>query len=400
MPVSMRLLSTAFVAASAWMTLTGAALVPAEFHALHIFRPDTQGGDPQVLIQASDGNLYGCTHGGGEVGGGTLFRLSHDRPRKFEVLHQFATTVRDGRNPVGALVEDADGNLYGTTETGGGDSGDGTVFRATRDGQVTVLHAFSGGADGALPFAGPVLAADGYLYGTTWEGGSDANDGTVWRVATDGSGYEVLHRFQGDDGSGPMAELVQGRDGRLYGTAAQGGTSASGVAFVITTDGDFSLLHSFAFDDGTNPEAPLLQVDDGDFIGTAIGGGPNSGGTVFRLRPDGTTTVVHAFPGSHQDGFNPLSGLTAPGDGYLYGTTLLGSGGEKCPSHQCGVVYRIAPNGKEEVVHPFGSRGYRGTPHTGLTRVDHRGLVGTTQGYEEIGGTIYGIAPEPPAMSN
>jgi uncharacterized repeat protein (TIGR03803 family) len=313
----------------------GAPDPASSFKTLHVFRPAMEGGDPRALIQASDGDLYGVTARGGAAGVGTLYRMHARGAHAVDVLHQFGVANGDGREPRGALVQASDGNFYGTTASGG-TAGLGTVFRCTPGGDCAVLHSFAGNPDGSQPWAALIQASDGYLYGTTTHGGL-GGAGTVFRIAPDGGSYLVLHEFQYFDGYASTAALLEGRDHLLYGTTPVGGSHGQGTLFSITTAGGFVMLHSLTPDEGIGPREALVQARSGDFFGTASSGGPFKGGTVFRMSPAGHVSVVHAFSSS----------------------------------------------------------GYRSVPHTGLTRLDRRALVGETQGYAEIGGTVFTVFTAP-----
>ena len=160
------------------------------------------------------------------------------------ILHNFANEgIPSGLGPRGALVQANDVNFYGMT-LGGGTSGLGTLFRMTPDGAVTILHSFAGGEDGAEPSAGVIQGRDGFLYGTTLRGGS-ANQGTLFKASLDGA-VTVLHSFEGgNEGAEPSASLVEGRDGNYYGTTTRGGTADTGTIFEMTPDGATTTLHSF-----------------------------------------------------------------------------------------------------------------------------------------------------------
>src|SRR5262249_45596969 len=152
----------------------------------------------------------------------------------FTVLHSFDVT--DGSGPYAALTLDASGNLYGTTGAGG-PAGNGVVFTLKTDGSAyNVLHPFGSG-DGARPYASLALDASGFLYGTTRDGGS-GNQGIAFKVKTDGSGYLVLHEFNGSisDGATPYGGLVLDGSGNLYGTTHSGGANALGTVYTIKTD--------------------------------------------------------------------------------------------------------------------------------------------------------------------
>jgi len=196
------------------------------------------------VVLDAQGNLYGTTAYGYGTGGhgycrggcGTVFALS---PTGVEtILYNFkGIKHNDGSYPNG-VVRDAQGNLFGTTAYGGaGDEG--TVFKVTPDGTETVLHSFAGGTDGAHPVAGLVLDAQGNLYGTAASGGdlscgSGGGCGVVFEVTPAGA-EKILHTFTGGmDGAYPYAGLVFDSQGNLYGTTVLGGSSGGGVVFEVT----------------------------------------------------------------------------------------------------------------------------------------------------------------------
>jgi uncharacterized repeat protein (TIGR03803 family) len=196
-------------------------------------------------------------------------------------LYSF-TGGSDGANPQAVLLQAADGDFYGTTYDGG-TSNSGTVFQITTHGVPTTLYSFTGFNDGAYPQAGLVLASDGNFYGTTAEGGTNYA-GTVFQIGT-GSGLTSLYSFTGfSDGANPESGLVQGSDGSLYGTTYYGGTNNDGSVFKITTNGALTSLYSFTGgNDGSNPQSGLVQGTDGSFYGTTYYGGEGGAGTIFRL---------------------------------------------------------------------------------------------------------------------
>src|SRR5271165_6495671 len=174
------------------------------------------------------------------------------------VLYSFAGGT-DGAIPFAGLVQDAQGNLYGTTTQGGGGlgcetQGCGTVFKVDTTGNETVLYSFTGtGGDGGNPYAGLVRDTQGNLYGTTNQGGT-SGDGTVFKVDTTGK-ETVLYNFTGPpDGALPYAGLVQDAQGNLYGTTGAGGASGRGTVFKVDTTGKETVLYSFNYDpDGALP---------------------------------------------------------------------------------------------------------------------------------------------------
>ncbi len=236
------------------------------------------------LVQGRDGNFYGTTYNGGTGDLGTVFQITTNG--NVTILHSFTNCPVDGAEPQAGLVQGSDGNFYGTTYAGGTNC-DGTVFRITTNGNVTILHSFAFIPDGAEPEAGLVQGSDGNLYGTTYYGGTNSDyAGTVFRISPSGSGYSVLHSFGSTgDGAMPVAGLVQGSDGNFYGTTEYGGTNNDGTLFRISPSGSYSLLYSFrGIPDGIGPLAVLVQGSDGNFYGTTANGGTNnSEGTVFKL---------------------------------------------------------------------------------------------------------------------
>jgi uncharacterized repeat protein (TIGR03803 family) len=199
----------------------------------------------------------------------------------------FGKNCADGAFPYAGLVQARGGNLYGTTSLAG-THGYGTVFRVTPAGRLTTLHSF-GACDNGSP-NGLVQARDGNLYGTTR--GSDCTDGTVFRITLKGN-LTTLYSFCSQenctDGAYPSAGLVQATDGKFYGTASQGGDRVNdGTIFAITAQGQLTTLHTFDGKDGSGPTAGVVQARNGKFYGTTVGGGSDNKcsagcGTIFSL---------------------------------------------------------------------------------------------------------------------
>jgi uncharacterized repeat protein (TIGR03803 family) len=296
---------------------------------LHSFAggPSDGAGPLAALVLDNAGTLYGTTCYGGAAGLGTVFEIGSDGGG-FAVLHSFAGGASDGTNPKAALILDAAGTLRGTTY-GGGPSDLGTVFGLGRDGTgFVVLHSFAGGAsDGALPTAALVSDGAGTLYGTTFRGGG-SDDGTVYSMKSDGSGFAVLHSFASDDGANPNAPLARDSAGTLYGTTWQGGAGTAGTVFRLQGDGTgFAVLHDFHFSDGGFLYAPLTPDGAGNLYGTATSGGEWGNGTVFGVRCDGSGfKLLHSFLGFATEGESSYAAVILDGAGTLYGTTKGGGG--------------------------------------------------------------------------
>jgi len=254
---------------------------------LHSFARGSDGANPSAgLTEDSAGNLYGTTQYGGRGcyghGCGTVFRISANGQET--ILYRF--TGFDGANPLGGVTVDSSGTVYGTTWLGGL-YGYGAVFKIDRSGHLKVLHSFSGGSDGANPMGGVVLDAAGNLYGSTSAGGN-SHFGTLFMI--DAAGREsVLHSFSGGtDGAYPYSNLILDAQRNLYGTASQGGCCGQGTVFEYS-NGTLIALYGFsAAPNGLNPDGQIpmggLTADSsGNLYGTTSTAGPDGWGTVFEI---------------------------------------------------------------------------------------------------------------------
>jgi uncharacterized repeat protein (TIGR03803 family) len=291
------------------------------------------------LVQDNLGIFRGTTSSGGMFLQGTVFGMTSSGVTA--VLHSFNSFLGEGAVPTAGLVQGSDGNFYGTTVSGG-DHFKGTVFKITATGTLTTLHSFSGSpSDGALPGAGLVQGNDGNFYGTTTKGGANYQ-GTVFRITPAGA-LTILHSFSGypTEGAGPTAGLVRGSDGNFYGTTVSGGAHYQGTVFKIDATGNLTTLHSFSGSpsEGTGPVAGLVQGSDGNFYGTTAAGGAHYQGTVFKIDATGNLTTLHSFSGSPSEGAGPVGGLVQGSDGNFYGTTALGG------EHGVGTVFKLTSSG-------------------------------------------------------
>jgi uncharacterized repeat protein (TIGR03803 family) len=200
--------------------------------------PSVSGGHPNGLTQARDGALYGTTSHGGTANAGTVFKINRDGGG-YRTLRSFAGIDGDGSKPAAPLIEGRDGVLYGTTAQGGLGSG-GVVFRLNKDGgEYRVLRSLEGGSGNNWsewrPNSALLEASDGVLYGTT-------TFGLVFRISKTGESFAVLARV-----ASLPAGLIEGRDGFLYGRSYHGGAKDWGMIFRLARDGSgFQILHSFA----------------------------------------------------------------------------------------------------------------------------------------------------------
>jgi uncharacterized repeat protein (TIGR03803 family) len=392
------------------------------FTTLHTFSY-WDGYQPISLMQASTGQLYGGTIGGGTSNRGTLFEISS---AGFAVRSHFSDPTP--LNPAGTLVRGIDGALYGTS-CGGGDYNAGTVFRITDAGALTVAHSFRywdgicptsgltrtsdgtlwgtaraslfgqgtifkispagvftlikilGPADGQRPVE-LCLASDGNLYGTTTKGGpSGLTAGTVFRV-TPGGVFTVMHTFNGTSGlHHPWSGVVQGADGALYGTALShdGGPFGPVGAFRVTLDGVYAEVAWGLVPGGVGPR--LLPAADGGFFGF---GGPK----LFSVTPSGASSILYTMSAS--DGSLPLGDLVLAADGQLYGTAWSGGATDQ------GTLFRVTTTGVFEKLHDFG--GLDGAnPYGGLFESAPGVFYGTAvAGGPGNGGGVFRLVMNPP----
>ena len=348
----------------------------------------TNGANPYLmaLVQGSDGNLYGTTYSGGAHNSGTVFNVT--TAGVLTTLHSFGGP--DGSFPVAGLVRGTDGNFYGTTSSGGANN-DGTVFKITPTGSFTTLYSFTGGADGANPYAPLALGPDGNFYGTTLAGGIEF--GTVFQITPTGS-LTPLHSFAGGaDGSAPYAGLVLATDGNLYGTTSGSGDESPGTIFSITTAGSFTSLYNFCHlsgcADGQIPYDGLVQGTDGNFYGTTYNGGSGNHGTVFQfIASTRTLNTLHTFSGP--DGANPYAGLMQASDGNFYGTTKAGGNG-----NNAGTIFKITSTGSFTSLYqfcPLSGCTDGEYPDGGLIQASDGNFYGTTyQGGTSNDGTVFAL---------
>lgn len=395
--------------ASGIVVLGAAAAAQAQaptFSVLYTFAGPPNDGASSVapLIMDSLGNLYGTTAFGGNsncgsAGCGTVFRL--DSSGNETVLYKFSGS--DGAFPASGLVMDKDGNLYGTTVSGGSaglcrNFGCGTVYKLDPAGNHTVLHAFTGSIDGANPTAGLIMDSSNMLYGTAGFGGS-FGPGIVFKMDTAGN-ETVLHSFSGTDGFEPSAPLIMDSSGTLYSTTYRGGTGGAGIVFSLDSSLNFTVLHTFNYStEGGNPTAPLVRDAAGNLYGMI---GSSTDGALFEIDHSGNFSILHAFSGS--DGAyqtaegRPSPGLVMDASGNLYGATILG--GVQPPVGAAGTIFKFAA-GTLTTLHTFycaQSCSDGADPSAGLLMDPSGNLYGTTTagGGGSTSGTIFKLAGQNP----
>jgi uncharacterized repeat protein (TIGR03803 family) len=313
------------------------------------------------------------------------------------ILYSFGSQPKDGSKPNAGVIFDGDGNLYGTTETGGSENG-GTVFELTPAGgggwTETILHFFNNKGAAAQPRSGLIFDAAGNLYGTAFYGGDANHDGAVFELIPQAGGgwtNQILHAFNGRNGSNSAATLIFDAAGNLYGTTSGGGIHNNGTVFELmpVTGGGWTekVLHNFnsSGKDGYSPFGSLIFDAAGNLYGTTVYGGDRNKcgglgcGIVFELKPVAgggwTEKILHTFIGT--DGSAPIAGMVFDTAGNLYGTTTAGGAGS------CGTVFELKPRAAggwtEKVLLNFNLNGKAGnTPWSNLIFDAAGNLYGTT----------------------
>jgi len=399
------------------------------------------GGPIAGLAMDAAGNLYGATYGTGSCGAGcgAVFKLTRKGGNfQYQTLYSFqGSGIGDGENPYGAPILDSTGNIYGTTMAGG--NGSGIVYKLAPEAngkyKETVLHVFGafGSNDGTQPFSSLAFDSAGNLYGTTNQGGGGVGGtfclngcGTVFELSpnSDGSWTEsVIHSFTGDagssDGQNPHGGVVFDAAGNLWGTTENGGNmeaclqfidvTGCGTAFELTPQSNGEWTESTVFEfsgenSGFNPWDGMVIDKAGNLYGMVTNGGGGNG-AVFKLTPHAgggvNETIVHPFTvcgTTCTDGANPFNGLTIDAAGNLYGTTDLGG------ADLGGVVFKLTrkANGTytEAILHSFTGGSDGGDPLDDHVVVDASGNVyGTTFDGGSIGlcpvgcGVVFEIKP-------
>ena len=364
--------------------------------------------DSDLVIDGA-GNLYGTSVLGGDFGSGTVFQLTPSgNAWTHTVLYSFHGGA-DGGEPYKGVTLDSQGNLYGTAVTGGGGScegGCGVAYKLTHSGGVwtqTVIHTFTGGDDGYGPGTGLTLGRYGTLYGMTPTGGANGQ-GVIFLLRPMPNGtwnLKVIHAFTGGtDGAGGSAGRLLRYKGSLYGVTTTGGANAKGVAFKLThaTGGwQFTTLYAFQGQpDAGFPYSALTPDSQGNLYGTTYYDGANNLGSVYQLapQPDGTwkESVLYSFKGG-RDVSGSISNVVFAKTGAMYGTTS--AGGASC---NCGVIFKLTPaaNGtwREYVPYRFKGAPDGAFPYNGMVGVSAGNFYGPTkQGGTADDGLIYKFTP-------
>ncbi|MGA7221041.1 MAG: choice-of-anchor tandem repeat GloVer-containing protein [Candidatus Sulfotelmatobacter sp.] len=418
----------AVIAAVGFATLlmTSMPVVAQTETVLHSFA-GTDGISPVVsVVFDSAGNLYGVASQGGGSNNGTVFELTPNKNKWTEKTLLSFNGGAGGAMPLGGLIFDSAGNLYGTTKLGGA-NGVGTAFELIKSKSgawsETVLHSFGSGKDGQYAVGNLNFDGAGNLYGSTQGGGAYSNatetsGGTVFKLAPKkGGGWTetVLHSFgNAKDGNSPRSNVILDKEGNLYGTTNAGGAYGSGTVYELSpkSGGGWTEKVLYSFDskyavngdnNGYKPVAGLTLDTSGNLYGTTAYGGYYGGGVAYELSPKSggswTETVIYAFDflNASEVGSTLYSGLVLDKEGNLYGTTLLGGDGTYFGN---GTAFELKPPTKSggtwslDTLYVF--QASDGTqPGTGYVTLDSDGSVygGTQAGGANLDGVVFKITP-------
>ncbi len=375
------------------------------YRILHHFTGGANDGASPILgtLTRSGATLYGMTSRGGENNIGTVFKVNADGSG-FAVLHAFTSSNSDGSRPYGSLL------LSGSTLYGMAASEDtqdsGTIFRIEMDGSgFRVLHTFAGN-EGKWPYD-TLIQSGSQLYGMTTYG-ADPGDGggSIFRMNTDGTGFQLLHTFTRGDGWAPHGSLLL-VGSTLYGTTLFGGPADAGTIFRLNLDGTgFKLMHTFAggASDGSGPYGTTLTQVGSAFLGMTRAGGSSGDGMLFRINADGSGfQVVRSFGSTNNEGKRPMCGTLGRGSAHLYGMTLRGG------TSNLGSVFQVAIDGTDfKTLHSFAGGAADGASPYGSLLLSGSTLYGmTSEGGSSNLGVIFAldedihpITPPSPARSS
>jgi uncharacterized repeat protein (TIGR03803 family) len=384
------------------------------FRVLHDFQGKSDGEVPYgTLAIDGGGNLYGTTWSGGDYQNGVVFQLTpHGANWDFRTLYSFQGG-NDGANPASGVTVAPDGTLYGTTDWGGGGRqelcggiGCGTVFEIAPSGgswHESIIYRFGGLEDGAGPIGVLVRDQAGNLYGTAPYGGS-ANEGVVFELVPSDRGWTETVLVNFDDktsalpGGTPNSGVIFDQQGNLYGVTPSDLNGDCGTVFQLSRSASGwarTTLYNFNGEhNGCNPQGGLLFDQQGNLYGTTMNTWPWGGeGTAFQIAPDSGTpkTIWTSQKGFEYGGAGPTASMVMDRAGNLYGTSYGGG------AYGLGLIFKLTPSNGGWILtslHDFTGGGDGGLLQAGLVFDANGNLYGATSfGGSFGGGTVFEITP-------
>ncbi len=388
----------------AFLLISCVAVGAATYRTIHFFTSWEDGQTPFAGVTFDrSGNLYGVTPWG-QIVEGTIFQLSPSQGGgwTYKRLYEFDRYEYEGAGPIGGLVMDEAGNVYGTTSYDHtNDPTCGSVFKLSPSGSywtLTYLHYFAEGCDPEATLS----YIDGRIWGTTRGGGAQGK-GTVFSMDSSGGSFQ-FNSFTGKNGREPLSAFnLWG-----YGSTYSGGGYGQGNIYELIPGKRLIRKHSFKVDGkaGYAPRGDLLAMYVGGvrtMYGTTSAGGVGGGGTVYRLTETEPNSgrwrikVLHSFSSGSREGWAPMAGLTADATGNLYGTTYRGGDTDS----DCGTVFKLSPGANSKWTYTvlysfdFYNNWVDGCNPASSVVFDEAGnLYGTTVwGGEDDWGAVYQITP-------
>ncbi|MBK8550954.1 MAG: hypothetical protein IPL53_07800 [Ignavibacteria bacterium] len=309
---------------------------------LHSFN-GTDGDTPKGTLTLVNDVLYGFTSAGGANNKGVILRIDNTG-NNFSVMYNFTDGEQNGlgNEPHHDAMFYYDNVLYGVACYGGKDN-NGVIFKINPDGTgYSPVHIFTGGTDDGAHPRSCVIVKDNVFYGATPEGGKEGR-GVIYKMNPDGSGFKVLYSFAKSSGHNPHCRLVLGSDGQtVYGMTKSGGTGGVGVVFGFNiTNSAYSVVHNFqkGNDNSYTPEHGFITRNNNTLYGLTHYGGANDKGTIFSVNEDSSGyRILHPFGSDPGDGYSPYGSLQLS-NSFLYGTTQEGGKNNR------GTIFKIGTDG-------------------------------------------------------
>jgi len=313
----------------------------------------TDGATPKGTMTLVDKTLYGYTSGGGKNGKGVIFKINSDG-KDFRVMYSFEEGSDNGlgKEPHHDALLYFNNALFGAALYGGSNN-NGVIFKINTDGSgYTPIHIFKAGDSDGGQSHSSVIANGNTLYGMSALGGTQGH-GTIFKMSPDGSNFSVIYSFHKSSGHEPHGRLTLGNDGHtIYGITKSGGDNDLGVVFSFDINNSvYNILHTFQKgnkDEGYTSEHGYLALDNNVLYGLTQYGGSKDKGTVFSLNTDGSGfAIMHSFASDSKDGKSPFGSLKIS-NGFLYGTT------QEAGENERGTVFKIGLDGKDyETLYSF-----------------------------------------------